>query len=107
VATQTGDLDSFLSLYATALRIRRGHPALGTGADGSISMRWLKAPDDALFFAREPGFVFAANLGATPVALPPHTEVLVASGPLDSGGALPPNTAVWLANLQLTSRRDG
>jgi alpha-glucosidase len=107
VATQTGDTGSFLSLYATALRIRRGHPALGIGADGSTSMRWLEAPDDTLFFTREPGFVFAANLGAAPVPLPPHSEVLLASGQLDADGALPPNTAVWLANLQLTSRRDG
>ena len=107
VATQSGDPDSFLSLYRAALRIRRGHPALGTGTDGSTSMRWLEAPDDALFFARDPGFVFAANLGATPVPLPPHSEVLVTSGQLDAAGALPPNTAAWLASLQLASRCDG
>ena len=52
--------------------MRRDHPALGAGPDGSTSMRWLDAPDDALFFARDPGFVFAANLGASPVPLPPH-----------------------------------
>jgi len=70
-------------------------------------MRWLTAPDDALFFARHPGFLFAANLGASPVALPPHSEVLVTSGPLDAEGALPPNTAAWLAGLQRASRCDG
>ncbi len=106
VATQAGDPDSFLSLYQAALRIRRGHPALGPGADGSTSMRWLAAPDDALFFARDPGFLFAANLGASPVVLPPHSEVLVASGQLDAEGALPPNTAAWLARLHLASRCD-
>jgi alpha-glucosidase len=106
VATQAGDPDSFLSLYQSALRIRRGHPALGPGADGSTSMRWLAAPDDALFFARDPGFLFAANLGASPVVLPPHSEVLVASGQLDAEGALPPNTAAWLARLHLASRCD-
>jgi alpha-glucosidase len=106
VATQSGHPDSFLSLYQAALRIRRSHPALGTGSDGSTSMRWLAAPDDALFFARDPGFLFAANLGASPVALPPHSEVLVTSGQLDAEGALPPNTAAWLARLQLTSRCD-
>ena len=42
--------------------------------------------------------------GASPVALPPHSEVLVTSGPLDAEGALPPNTAAWLAGLQLASR---
>jgi alpha-glucosidase len=107
VATQSGDPGSFLSLYQAALRIRRGHPALGTGSDGNTSMRWLPSPDDALFFARDPGFLFAANLGVSPVALPPHSEVLVTSGPLDAAGALPPNTAAWLAGLQLVSRCDG
>jgi alpha-glucosidase len=63
-------------------------------------MRWLDAPDDALVFARDPGFVFAANLGAAPVPLPPHREVLLASGKLLPGGErarLPGDTAAWLA----------
>jgi alpha-glucosidase len=106
VASESGDPESFLSLYRAALQLRRDHPALGTGADGSTSMRWLAAPDDALFFARDPGFVFAVNFGASPVPLPPHSEVLLSSGPLDAAGALPPNTAAWLARLQLASRCD-
>jgi alpha-glucosidase len=64
-------------------------------------MRWLDAPDGALFFARDPVFVFAVNLGASAVPLPPHSAVLLASGPLgadDAGvGTLPRDTAVWLA----------
>ena len=63
-------------------------------------MRWLDAPDDALVFAREPGFVFAANLGAAPLRLPSHREVLLASGALLPGGEgarLPRDTAAWLA----------
>ena len=104
VATESGDPDSFLSLYRAALRIRREHPALGMGADGSTSMRWLAAPDDALFIARDPGFVLAVNFGASPVPLPPHSQVLVSSGELAPGGALPANTAAWLARLQLASR---
>jgi alpha-glucosidase len=68
-------------------------------------MRWLAAPPDALVFARDPGFVFAANLGTDPLPLPAHKEVLLTSGPLDESGAvpaalpraaLPPNTAAWL-----------
>ena len=102
VEAETGDPESFLTLYREALRIRRSHPALGTGADGSGSMRWLAAPADALCFARDPSFVFIANLGETPLRLPEFREVLVASGPLIPGpaglsdGSLPPNTAAWL-----------
>ena len=65
-------------------------------------MEWRQAPDDVLFFARDPGFLFLANLGTTPLRLPEFREVLVASGPLIPGatglsdGSLPPGTAVWL-----------
>jgi len=103
VAAQTDDPDSFLTLYREALRIRRRHPALGTGVDGSHSMRWLESPGDALFFARDPGFLFLANLGPEPLRLPEFREVLLASGPLIRGatglsdGSLPPDTAVWLS----------
>jgi alpha-glucosidase len=103
VAAQDGDPDSFLTLYREALRIRRRHPALGTGFAGSDSMRWLEAPGDALFFARDPGFLFLANLGQDPLRLPEFREVLLASGPLIHGatglsdGSLPPDTAVWLS----------
>jgi alpha-glucosidase len=103
VAAQDGDLDSFLTLYREALRIRREHPALGTGPAGRDAMRWLTAPGDALSFSRDPGFVFFANLGAAPLRLPGFREVLLASGPLAAGeseagdGLLPPGTAVWLA----------
>jgi alpha-glucosidase len=48
-----------------------------------------------LCFAREPGFVLAANLGPAPVPLPAHRDVLLASGPV-ADGSLPPDTAVWL-----------
>ena len=103
VAAQDGDPDSFLTLYREALRIRRWHPALGTGVGGGDSMRWLEAPGDALCFARDPGFLFLANLGTEPLRLPEFREVLVASGPLIHGaaglsdGSLPPDTAVWLS----------
>jgi alpha-glucosidase len=103
VAAQDGDPDSFLTLYREALRIRRQHPALGTGPDGPTAMRWLDSPDDALIFTREPGFGFAANLGRRPLRLPEFAAVLLASGPLLPGPAgpsdysLPPDTAVWLA----------
>jgi alpha-glucosidase len=103
VAAQDGDPDSFLTLYREALRIRRWHPALGAGPDGGDSMRWLDAPDDALFFARDPGFLFVANLGTAPLRLPEFREVLLSSGPLGHGDAgladgwLPPDTGAWLS----------
>ncbi len=59
-------------------------------------MRWLDGPDDTLMFARDPGFVFAANLGASSVPLPPHRGVLLASRAVSRPGELPAGTAVWL-----------
>jgi alpha-glucosidase len=93
VAVQRDDPGSFLSLYRAALRLRRTHPALGLGA-----MRWLPSPEGTLVFARDPGFVFAANLGSSPVPvpLPSHREILLTSGPVRDG-TLPPDTAAWLA----------
>ncbi|HTU08695.1 MAG TPA: alpha-amylase family glycosyl hydrolase, partial [Trebonia sp.] len=110
VAAQQEDPSSFLRLYQAALRLRSDNPALGLGADpgadpglglGSPTgggIRWLDSPADALLFARDPGFLFAANLGGRPLPLPPHREVLLASGPLTPGNALPRDTAVWLAS---------
>jgi alpha-glucosidase len=43
-----------------------------------------------------PRFVCTVNFGAEPAPLPPYDEVLLSSGPLDSAGRLPRDTAVWL-----------
>ena len=91
VESQLTDEHSTLNLYRSALRLRRDHPALGAG-----ELRWLGPEDGGLLcFAREPGFILAANLGAAPVPLPAHREVLLTSGPF-TGGSLPPDTATWL-----------
>jgi len=96
VAAQQSDPGSFLTLYRAALRLRRDHPALGAGTS-----RWLDAPAGVLAFVRDPGFAFAVNLGSEPRPLPPHTAVLLASGPLgtdaEGGVSLPTDTAVWLS----------
>jgi len=89
VELQAGDPDSMLELYRAALRLRRAEPALGDGP-----MRWLPSPDGVLAFARG-DLCCVANLSSAPVALPAHTAVLLASGPLDDG-LLPPDTAAWL-----------
>ncbi len=88
------DPDSILTLYRTALRIRRDHPALGDG-----TLHWLPAPDGVLAFARDPGFVCVVNLSDNPVPLPDGT-VLLASGPLTESQRLPGDTAIWLASAQ-------
>jgi len=90
VEAQLPQPDSMLTLYRTALRLRREQAALG---DGDLS--WRESPPDVLSFDREPGFTCVVNLGDSPVALPAGVRVLLASEPLD-GGALPSDTAVWL-----------
>ncbi|MEU0060931.1 DUF3459 domain-containing protein, partial [Streptomyces sp. NPDC006334] len=49
-----------------------------------------------LAFARTDGWRCVVNLSPEPVPLPPG-EVLMSSAPLDDGGALGPDTTVWLA----------
>lgn len=88
--TQARDPASTLSLYRSALRLRRDHPALGDGA-----MRWVDMPEAAVAFAREPGFLCVLNCGDRPVRLPRHRRVLLASGGLDDN-RLPANAAAWL-----------
>ncbi len=88
--SQAGDPDSILELYRSALRLRKTRSLLG--AD---SLTWLDAADGVLAFARPDGFGCAVNLSARTVPLPPHEEILLASGPL-AEGLLPPDTAAWL-----------
>jgi alpha-glucosidase len=81
-----------LTLYRSALRLRREHPALGSG-----ELRWDDdARHDVLHLIREPGFSCVVNFGNESIDLPPHGEVLLASGPLPDD-QLPPDTTVWLA----------
>lgn len=90
VEAQTGDPASMLELYRSALGIRRTEPGLGDGP-----MTWLDAADGVLAFARDDTFACVVNLSGSAVPLPPHVEVLLASGPLD-GSNLPSDMAVWL-----------
>ncbi|MFI0827582.1 glycoside hydrolase family 13 protein [Streptomyces roseolus] len=91
VDRQSADPGSMLSLYRTALELRRAETALG---DGSLS--WLPSPEGVLAFSRAEDLLCAVNLSGDPVPLPPHTAVLLASDELPADGTLPPDTAVWL-----------
>jgi alpha-glucosidase len=91
VGRQEGDADSTLTLYRTALALRRSHPGLR-----GPRFSWV---DDghpgALEFEREAGLRCAVNLDAEPLPLPPGAVVLVRSDGQRAGGALPRDTAAW------------
>jgi alpha-glucosidase len=90
VEAQVGREDSMLSLYRDALRVRRTTPALA-----HADMAWLPADPQVLAFTRGESFACVVNMTPAGVALPPHAEIILASGPLD-GGRLPTDTAAWL-----------
>jgi alpha-glucosidase len=91
--TQAGDPGSHLSLYKAALGIRRSHPALGEGR-----LTWDEdVPPAVLSFTRDESFRCVVNLGESPVPLPSHEQVLLASEPLTNDGLLPVDATAWLA----------
>ncbi|MGW8566170.1 glycoside hydrolase family 13 protein [Isoptericola sp. NPDC055881] len=87
-AVQDGAEDSTLTLYRTALGLRR---RLQTAEE----LEWLEtgAPD-VLAFRRPNGWTSVTNFGTAPAPLPAG-EVLLASGPL-TDGEVPGGTTVWL-----------
>ncbi|MFL6125232.1 glycoside hydrolase family 13 protein [Actinophytocola sp.] len=85
---------SMLTLYREALRIRHQHKSLG---DGDLTWLDTDTPPEVLLFRRNPDLLCAVNLGPTPWRLPEHSEVLLASTPVDNA-TLPPDAAVWLAS---------
>lgn len=89
VEAQLDDPGSTLSLYRTALRMRRALPELH-----GRSFDWQQAPAGCLAYRRGPNLVVALNATDAEVELPPG-EVLLASSQID-GDTLPANTAVWL-----------
>jgi alpha-glucosidase len=91
VDTQELDRSSTLWLYRDAIALRRRLPDL----DGD-ALAWLELGADVLAFRRGEDTVSITNLGAVPVPLPAHHEVLLSSAPLD-GGLLAPDCTAWLA----------
>jgi alpha-glucosidase len=90
VEAEAGDSNSMLSLYRTALSIRRSHPALGDG-----SLTWIDSVPGVLAFSRGLGFVSVTNLSGAPVTLPTYTRLLLTSTPLQNG-LLPQDSTAWL-----------
>jgi alpha-glucosidase len=90
VQAQTGDPNSMLELYRSAIGIRRAEAGLHQDAFG-----WLPAATGVLAYNRGTDFACVLNMSGAAVALPDHELCLLSSGPLD-GDLLPRDTAVWL-----------
>ena len=90
VETQLRDPQSMLTLYRTAIRLRKETPGFHTD-----SLNWVDAPKSVLAFDRGPGLRCIVNLSPEPVELTPSARVLLSSSPL-ADHTLPPDTTVWL-----------
>jgi len=94
VEAQLRDGASMLSLYRTALALRREHPELGDG-----TLTWLDSPAGTLAFRR--GDAFACVLNMTPEWVeigPGHGDLLLASGGPETAGdvvRIAPDSATW------------
>jgi alpha-glucosidase len=87
---QAGDPTSMLELYRQAITRRRAEPGLHRSA-----MTWLEPHPHVLAYTRGADFACVVNMSGSPIDLPDHESLLLASSPLD-GALLPPDTAVWL-----------
>jgi alpha-glucosidase len=87
-STQADDPESVLTMYRTAIRLRREHLVVEDGFE------LLSHDDDVLSFRRGDAFACVANMGSEPIALPAG-DVLLSSGPIVDG-VLPPDTTVWV-----------
>ena len=87
VSVQDGNPGSTLSLYRSALHLRR---ELQTDE----RFEWIESPASVVHFRRPNGWEIATNFGPDPVPLPAG-EVLLSSRPLTEQ-ALPSQTTVWL-----------
>ncbi|MFH9246939.1 alpha-amylase family glycosyl hydrolase [Streptomyces lydicus] len=94
VDAQTGDPNSTLELYRTALGLRRRLPGLGDGG-----MSWQPAPDGVLAFTR-PGLLCTVNTLPHDVELPSPGTPLLSSAPVTVNGSvavLPGDSCIWWA----------
>jgi alpha-glucosidase len=87
VDRQDGVKDSTLSLYRSALKLRKQ-------LQSTEELRWIKTSSvQVLHFSRPNGWQCITNFNGKPYKLPAG-EVLLASGPI-VGGKVPSNTTVW------------
>jgi alpha-glucosidase len=86
VQAQTGDPQSMLELYRSALRVRRSFR--------DEPFAWMASGPEVLTFQRGE-YVCVVNLSDRDVPLPAHESIVLASGPVD-GLVLAPDTAVYL-----------
>jgi alpha-glucosidase len=102
VEAEEADPGSTLNLYRDAIRLRRDL----VGESGE-DFDWIAglAPE-VLAFRRGDSFVCVVNTGDTPVALPAHERVLLASAPLENG-RLPGDSAAWLRSTPMTATPGG
>lgn len=101
VDAQETDPTSTLNLYRRAIALRRSIHDLAASA-----LEWLELGADVIAFRRGDDMVSVTNLGASPVPLPAHQEVLLSSAPLDDG-VLPPDATAWLALRAAPKRSTG
>jgi len=94
VNRQSADPGSTLSLYRTAVGLRREHLARG-----ALGLRWHDERPGVLAFDRGPDFSCIVNLTSYGVPLETVGDVLIASGAI-KGRELPGDTAVWLARTR-------
>ena len=92
VEAQQRDPNSMLSLYRSALRLRREQNGWLAG-----DFDWLDSPADVLAFERGGGLRCVVNLSSIPFSLAGLGRVILSSEP-DVGPELPTDAAVWLAS---------
>ena len=91
VEAQEADPTSMLSLYRSALRMRREVRELH-----SEDLAWLDLGDDVIAFTLGQDFACVVNFGSEPIDLP-GADVLLSSVPLGSAdGRLPTDAAAWI-----------
>jgi len=97
VQAESGDPNSMLELYRSALALRKQLPGLGAEFDDN-ALTWLPAPEPVLKFRRGDEFVCTVNTGSEPVTLPLPGTVLLASAPVvesEQTVTLPASSAAW------------